>query len=122
MKKAWWLALVLGSAIALAACGGNDEEATDTDTTTEETATDETADDAATSGADGEALVKETCVTCHGGNLEGMGNTPSLADVGDRLSEDEIQDVILNGRGGMPGGLLQGEDAEAAAAWLAEQK
>ena len=118
MKKAWWLALVLGSAIALAACGGDDEEeVTDTDTTTEETA-----DDAATSGADGEALVKETCVTCHGGNLEGMGNTPSLADVGERLSEEEIQDVILNGRGGMPGGLLQGEDAEAAAAWLSEQK
>lgn len=51
-----------------------------------------------------------------------MGSTPSLADVGSRLSEEEILNVILNGRGGMPANLIQGEDAEAAAAWLAQQK
>lgn len=115
MKKTW-LALAFGAVLVLGACGGNNEETTDTvedETTTEETAT---------TGADGEALVQESCVTCHGGNLEGMGNTPSLADVGSRLSEEEILDVIHNGRGGMPAGLLQGEDAEAAAAWLATQK
>lgn len=125
MKKAM-LALIFGSALFLAACGGGNDEATDTgnDTATEDKAVDEATDtgDTATTGADGEAIVKESCVSCHGGNLEGMGNTPSLADVGSRLSEDEIHDVIINGRGGMPGGLLQGEDAEAAAAWLAQQK
>lgn len=132
MKKAW-LALIFGSALFLAACG-DDDEATDNNTATEDTATEDTAtndtatedaDDAATTdtaGGDGEAIVKSTCVSCHGGNLEGMGNAPSLTDVGSRLSEDEIHETILNGRGGMPGGLLQGEDAEAAAAWLAQQK
>lgn len=122
MKKTW-LALAFGSALFLAACGGGDDEANDTNKGTDETATEETTDNGGTAdtGA-GEELVMESCVTCHGGNLQGMGNTPSLADVGTRLSEDEILDVILNGRGGMPAGLLQGEDAEAAAAWLATQK
>ncbi|MCM3388636.1 cytochrome c [Ureibacillus chungkukjangi] len=125
MKKAW-LALVFGSALFLAACGGGDDEATDTNTGTGDTATEETGTgDTATGGADaaaGEELVQSSCTSCHGGNLQGMGNTPALSDVGSRLSEEEIHDVILNGRGGMPGGLLQGEDAEAAAAWLAQQQ
>ena len=131
MKKSL-LALIFGSAIFLAACGGGDEEGTnDTTTGTNDTETEQTTenkttdtDEAATetASAQGEELVKSNCTTCHGGNLEGMGSTPSLADVGSRLSEDEILNVILNGRGGMPAGLLQGEDAEAAAAWLAQQK
>ncbi|RUL47496.1 cytochrome c551 [Lysinibacillus antri] len=137
MKKAW-LVLVFGSALFLAACGGNDEGTKDTDTGTEvaeettdkttdtgtntETTTDEGtgADDATL--AEGEALVKKSCVSCHGGDLQGMGNAPSLADVGSRYDEAKIHDIILNGQGGMPPGLLKGEDAEAAAAWLATQK
>ncbi|MDI7743049.1 cytochrome c [Lysinibacillus fusiformis] len=122
MKKAW-LALIFGSALFLAACGGGDDEATDTDTATEDTATEDTTDGGDTASAgEGEAIVTSNCTSCHGGNLEGMGNAPSLADVGSRLSEEEIHEVILNGRGGMPPGLLQGEDAEAAAAWLAQQQ
>jgi len=126
MKKAW-IALIFGSALFLAACGGNDDEANNDNTVTEDTTT-ETTDDATDTGNDtanadkGEEIVKANCTSCHGGNLEGMGNTPSLADVGSRLSEEEILNVILNGRNGMPGGLIQGEDAEAAAAWLAQQK
>lgn len=121
MKKTW-LALAFGSALFLAACGGGDDEANNANKDTNDTATETTDNgDTANAGA-GEELVMESCVTCHGGNLQGMGNTPSLADVGSRLSEDEILDVILHGRGGMPPGLLQGEDAEAAAAWLATQK
>lgn len=115
MKKAW-LALIFGSALFLAACGGDDDNGsssssgtTDKDTTTTETAS-------------GEDIVKKNCTTCHGGNLEGMGSTPSLKDVGSRLSEDEILNVIQNGRGGMPAGLIKGDDAKAAAAWLSTQK
>ncbi|TNO95725.1 cytochrome c, partial [Bacillus cereus] len=39
-----------------------------------------------------------------------------------RLSEEEILDVINNGRGAMPAGLIKGADAEAVAKWLATQK
>lgn len=115
MKKAW-LTLIFGLALFLVACGGGNEEATDTGTTEEGATTEETAH------ADGEALVQQNCTTCHGGNLAGMGGAPSIADVGSRLSEDEILDVILHGQNGMPGGILEGADAEAAAAHLATLK
>ena len=109
MKKKW-LTLVFGSALFLAACGGGDdkEDATSGDTAAQ---------------PDGEKIVMTSCATCHGGQLQGMGTTPGLSDVGSRYSEDEILDIILNGKsGGMPAGLIQGEQAEAAAAWLATQK
>ena len=65
----------------------------------------------------------KSCANCHGGQLQGMRNTPALNDVGGRYSEEEILDIILNGtKSGMPAGLLKGEEAEKAAAWLAEQK
>lgn len=107
MKKAM-LTLVFGSAIFLAACGGGDEK--------------DTANKGAETTPDGEAIAMKSCVSCHGGELQGMGNTPALKDVGSRLSEAEILDVINNGRGAMPAGLIKGADAEAVAAWLATQK
>lgn len=144
MKKAL-LALVFGSAIFLAACGGGDEATTDnnatdnqgatentegdnngggtTDETTSnnDTATDtETADEGAV--AHGQEVVQKACISCHGSNLEGMGNFPALNNVGSRLSQEEILNVILNGQGGMPAGIVKGEEAEAAAAYLATLK
>nr|WP_106780926.1 cytochrome c [Lysinibacillus timonensis] len=139
MKKAL-LALVFGSAIFLAACGGGDDQATDTGTTTEQTnTTDEnttndgetdgtangTTDDGATNDAavaDGQAVVEKACISCHGQNLEGMGNFPALNNVGSRYSEEEILEIINNGKGGMPPGVVKGEEAEAAAAYLATLK
>lgn len=107
MKKKWLSAIFLTSALLLAACGGGDEKAEKTETAKPE----------------GETIVYKSCATCHGGQLQGMGNTPSLADVGSRLTEAEILDIINNGTAnGMPPGLIQGEEAEKAAAWLAEQK
>ncbi|WP_316571996.1 cytochrome c550 [Neobacillus sp. YIM B06451] len=63
-----------------------------------------------------------SCINCHGGNLEG-GMGPKLDDVGSRLDEAEIKDILLNGKGtSMPGGLVKGADADAMAKWLAEKK
>ena len=108
MKKAM-LTLVFGSAIFLAACGGGGEKNA---TGNKETAAE----------PDGQAIAMKSCVTCHGGELQGMGSAPALKDVGSRLSEKEILDVINNGRGAMPAGLIKGADAEAVAKWLATQK
>lgn len=108
MKKSV-LTLIFGSALFLAACGGGDEEPSSSNGDTAQ--------------ADGEKIVMQSCATCHGGQLQGMGNTPALNDVGSRYSEDEILNIIVNGKGkGMPAGLIQDEDAAAAAAWLATQK
>ena len=106
MKKKWLATFMLGSALMLGACGG-------------ESGTEDK--DAGTTDAS-EQVAQQRCATCHGGNLQGMGNTPALNDIGSRLSEEEILNVIENGQGGMPGGLVKGEEAEALAAWLAEKK
>mgnify|MGYP006333565055 FL=1 len=106
MKKKWLATFMLGSALMLGACGG-------------ESGTEDK--DAGTTDAS-EQVAQQRCATCHGGNLQGMGNTPALNDIGSRLSEEEILNVIENGQGGMPGGLVEGEEAEALAAWLAEKK
>ncbi len=104
MKKAM-LTLAIGSAIFLAACGGG-KTTSGTKTTT----------------PDGETLAMKSCITCHGGELQGQGNAPKISDVGSRLTEKEILDIINNGKGSMPPGLVKGADAEAVAKWLATQK
>ena len=106
---------MLGSALMLGACGGDDSSTEDKDTGSETTENGTTADAS-------EQVAQQRCATCHGGNLQGRGKTPALNDIGSRLSEEEILDIIVNGQGGMPGGLVKGEEAEALAAWLAEQK
>ncbi|MEK5071415.1 cytochrome c551 [Sporosarcina sp. FSL K6-1508] len=108
------LAVMLGAVLVLGACGG--DKAKDKDTTTGTTGND-------TASVDPEKVVQTSCVSCHGGNLDlkgGMG--PDLSQVGDRLSETEIHDVIINGRGSMPPGLIKGAEADAVAKWLSEKK
>lgn len=64
--------------------------------------------------AQGEEIVQKNCIGCHGGNLEG-GVGPSLYNLSNEYSEEEIKDILINGQGSMPGGLAQGhEDAVIA--------
>lgn len=107
--KSKLLAALFGATLVLGACGGGDK------------ADDGGNGDTAT-GIDADKVFQANCATCHGGNLEGRGSAPSLANVGSELSESEIHDIIQNGQGGMPPGLIQGEELEAVAKWLAEKK
>lgn len=103
MKKKL-LALMMGTSLVLAACGGGEDEAT-----------------GGANAGDPEKLYNQKCSSCHGGDLQG-GAGPKLSDVGARLSQEEIEAVIANGQGSMPPGLLKGEDATAVAEWLAGKK
>jgi mono/diheme cytochrome c family protein len=98
----------------LSACGGGDEEAETEKAPTEEQAP--TAD-----AGDADSKYQQSCSQCHGGDLV-SGSAPDLDMIGSKYSKDEILGIINNGKGGMPGGLLTGEDAEAVASWLAEQQ
>lgn len=107
MKKSA-LALIFGSALFLAACGGDDSSS-----------------GGETEQLSGEKLVQQNCTTCHGGNLEGRGNTPALNDVGGRLSADEIKEIVTNGTsGGMPpyGKNFEEAEIDEIVKYLSEQK
>ncbi len=69
-----------------------------------------------------EQVFKGTCAACHGQNLEGVVG-PNLTKIGSKYKPEEIENIIKNGKGGMPAGLLK-EDAEikAVAKWLSEKK
>ncbi len=69
-----------------------------------------------------EEIYEQSCASCHGGNLEGL-SAPALDNVGANYSEDEIADIIQNGKGdNMPAGLVTGEEQQLLAEWLAEHK
>ena len=78
-------------------------------------------------GTETEQVVKapediyKSCIGCHGDAYQG-GMGPALTGVGDRLSKDEIKEVITKGKGNMPGGMVKPEEADAMADWLANIK
>lgn len=107
MKKKW-LTVALGATIALTlgACGNEEEPSKSGETASADSA---------------EQIYKKSCAGCHGTNLEGL-SAPPLEKVGSKYDEKEIEEIIAKGSGAMPAGLIQDEDAEKVAAWLAEQK
>lgn len=111
MLKKVLLYVGFSSIFLLGACGGGGES----DSEEENNSTDDTA-------SKGEELYQENnCMGCHGRELEG-GTGPSLQDVGDRLSPDEIEAVIAEGPGQMPAGLItDDEDLDAIIEWLSSQ-
>jgi len=127
MKKTL-MAVLFALMLVLAACGGgndagnNDAANNDAANNTEENAANNNENDGGTvDSAAAEDAYKSSCASCHGQDLSG-GAGPDLTDVGSNLSADEIETVIEEGQGSMPGGLLSGDEATAVAEWLADHK
>ncbi|MDZ5470960.1 cytochrome c (plasmid) [Bacillus sp. 31A1R] len=68
-----------------------------------------------------EDIYQQSCIGCHGADYSG-GVGPALKGVGDKLSAEEIENILVNGQGSMPPGLVKPENAPAMAEWLAEIK
>ncbi|MRX71290.1 c-type cytochrome [Bacillus lacus] len=66
-----------------------------------------------------EIYAQQGCINCHGQNYEG-GVGPKLTGVGERLSENDIKNIIQNGGNGMPGNLVPQEKLDEMTAWVAE--
>ncbi|CAH0283978.1 Cytochrome c-550 [Peribacillus frigoritolerans] len=64
-----------------------------------------------------EDIYKQNCISCHGDAYQG-GVGPALKGVGDRLSVDEVKNVITNGRGAMPPGLVEEQNIDAMAEYI----
>ena len=127
------LALVLG--VGLAACGDDDDNGNGGTTTTEETTTettdttttdddDTTTDetDETTSAAGRDVFVAQ-CGSCHTLSDAGTSGTigPNLDET--TLEEDDIEEQVREGGGGMPSfeGQLSDDEIEAVAEYVASQ-
>lgn len=114
MKK-WLVAVLFGTLLVLGACGGgSDDNASDDGAATED-------DGGSVDSAKGEEVYQKSCASCHGDDLSGNVG-PSLETVGADHSVDDIKDIIENGQGSMPAGLVSGDDEDAVAEWLATHK
>ncbi|RYG74719.1 cytochrome c [Lentibacillus lipolyticus] len=72
--------------------------------------------------ANGEEIYQSNCASCHGSDLSG-GVGPDLTSVGSDYSKEELKEIIAEGfPPNMPGGIVKGEEADAVAQWLSEQK
>jgi quinoprotein glucose dehydrogenase len=73
----------------------------------------------------GQQVYLQNCTGCHGADRRGnaAGNIPSLADVGKRLTRDQIMEVITKGRAVMPSwGFLSEAQRKAVVAFLLGEK
>lgn len=70
-------------------------------------------------------VYKQSCLQCHGGNLEGrMGKDTNLQTIGDNMTKEEIIDKIHNGGKRMPqvGRSMEEGDIDKVAEWLSTLK
>jgi len=71
----------------------------------------------------GQRLYKTNCMTCHGNELQGSGNNPSLKNISDKYNEADFIDLLKNGRRMMPAfGQLDKEEKEALASYILKLK
>ncbi len=64
-----------------------------------------------------EDIYQQSCIACHGDSYQG-GVGPALTGVGDRLSKEEVADILVNGKNSMPPGLVPADKAGEVAEWL----
>jgi mono/diheme cytochrome c family protein len=126
MTRSRWPATLLAAlALALAAgCGGDDEPGEPADTgaaggggaQTQETQT----QTQAAGGGEARTTFADTCGGCHTLQAAGTnGNVgPSLDEV--QPDEEQVRNAIRQGPGVMPENLLDGAQADAVAAYVAE--
>jgi len=99
LKKMAIASTILAFLFILAACGSKDETA-------------ETPQEA----------YENNCAMCHGQDLSGGNGGPPLDTLGSKYTQEELVEIMENGKGGMPAGQAEGEEAEKIAEWLRNQQ
>ena len=72
----------------------------------------------------GRVTYEKHCVACHGTDKKGVSSFPSIADLKERISEEETLDKIRQGGGQMPGykGVLTASEERGIIAFLFENE
>ncbi len=68
------------------------------------------------SAEEAKATVEASCAACHGADLKGAAG-PSLHNLDQKYDKDQIAEILKNGKGGMPAGLVPGME-EAVSDYL----
>ncbi len=68
-----------------------------------------------------EDIVKQSCTSCHGDQLQGAVG-PNLQKIGGKLSKDEIKEILSKGKGNMPANIVPADQAAKVADWLSKKK
>ncbi|MFZ3576917.1 cytochrome c551 [Virgibacillus sp. DJP39] len=100
--------LFISLILIISACSGNQDQTTSDNGST-------------TKSGQAEKVFQNNCAYCHGSDLSG-GAGPSLTEVGSLYTEKEIAEIIKEGKGAMPKGLIEGEKVELIVSWLAQKK
>jgi len=67
----------------------------------------------------GQRLFKQNCMSCHGADMKGTGNYPSILDVDKKLNKDQFIQFIGTGRRMMPAfSFLNSDDKAAIASYV----
>jgi cytochrome c550 len=78
--------------------------------------------DQAASSFDPKAFYKQTCVSCHGDQYQGVVG-PTLKNLSKKYTQKDVEGILKNGKGGrMPAGLVKDEDIPAMAKWVLSLK
>jgi mono/diheme cytochrome c family protein len=114
VRRSSGIALLACVALALGACGGGDDSGSEATTTEAGTTTEGGA------AADGEAVFKDNCGSCHTLAAAGTSGTtgPNLDDL--KPDEATVEQQVENGGGGMPAfaGQLSEEQIKAVASYV----
>lgn len=71
----------------------------------------------------GERLFTNNCMSCHGQDRKGTGNFPSLIGVGKKYKDEQIVDLLQNGRRMMPSfKQLTGQEKQAIISYITGNK
>lgn len=118
-------ATLLVAAVALAGCGGDDDGSDDNggstggETTTEQTTPQDEGDGGGASSEEARSLFSNTCGGCHQLSDAGTSGTvgPNLDDTS--MDAAQVAQKIEEGGGGMPPNLLEGEERDQVAEYVA---
>ncbi|WP_147535836.1 c-type cytochrome [Bacillus marasmi] len=67
---------------------------------------------------DGPGLYEQKCSACHGSDLKGAAAGPAVLNMKSKYTTDELEKLMLDGKGMMPGKLLTEEENKLVSEWL----